>query len=59
MKELCDSAVAHCEQAWEFLCSSRLIARKEDDEKFQQVVYVNYKLEKFIFLLDVRNSVYD
>ena len=26
----------------------RLLARKKEDEKFQQVVYVNYKLEEFI-----------
>ena len=37
----------------------RLFARKKEDEKFQQVVYVNYKLEDFIYLLDVMNSVYD
>ena len=37
----------------------RLFARKKLDEKFQQVVYVNYKLEEFIYLLDVMNSVYD
>ena len=37
----------------------RLLARKKEDEKFQQVVYVNYKLEEFICLLDVMNSVYD
>ena len=37
----------------------RLTAREKEDEKFQQVVYVNYKLEKFIFILDVMNSVYD
>ena len=36
----------------------RLFARKKEDEKFQQVVYVNYKLEEFIYLLDVMNSVY-
>ena len=36
----------------------RLFARKKEDE-FQQVVYVNYKLEEFIYLLDVKNSVYD
>ena len=35
----------------------RLFARKKEDEKFQQVVYVNYKLEEFIYLLDVMNSV--
>ena len=37
----------------------RLFARKKEDEKFQQVVYVNYELEEFIYLLDVTNSVYD
>ena len=37
----------------------QLFARKKQDEKFQQVVYVNYKLEKFLYLLDVKNSVYD
>ena len=37
----------------------RLFARKKEDEKFQQVVYVKYKLEEFIYLLDLMNSVYD
>ena len=37
----------------------RLFASKTEDEKFQQVVYVNYRLEEFIYLLDVMNSVYD
>ena len=37
----------------------RLFARRKEDENFQQVVYVNYKLEKFIYLLDVMNSVYN
>ena len=37
----------------------RLFARKKEDEKFQKVVNVNYKLEEFIDLLDVVNSVYD
>ena len=37
----------------------RLFVRKKEDEKFQQIVYVNYKLEEFIYLLDVMNSVYD
>ena len=36
----------------------RLFATKKEDEKFQQVFYVNYKLEEFIYLLDVMNSVY-
>ena len=30
-----------------------------EDEKFQQIVYVEKKLEEFIYLPDVMNSVYD
>ena len=37
----------------------RLFGRKKQEKNFQQIVYVNYKLEEFIYLLDVRNSVYD
>ena len=37
----------------------RLFARKKEDEKFQQVVYVNNALEEFIYSLDVMCSVYD
>ena len=36
----------------------RLFAGKKEDEKFQQVVFVNYKLEEFIYFFDVMNSVY-
>ena len=42
-----------------FYAQVRLSARKTEDENFQQVVYVNNKLEEFIYLLDVMNSVYD
>ena len=37
----------------------RLFGRKKEEEKFQQIVYVNYKLDEFAYLLDVINSVYD
>ena len=37
----------------------RFLARKNQEDKFQQVVFVNYKLEEFIFLLNVITSVYD
>ena len=37
----------------------RFFARKSEDEKFQQDVFVNYKLEEFIYLIGVVNSVYD
>ena len=37
----------------------RLFGRKTEEEKFQQIVYVNYRLDEFIYPLDVMNSVYD
>ena len=37
----------------------RLFARKKEDEKFQQVVFVKYELEDLIDLLDIMNTVYD
>ena len=36
-----------------------LFGRKNEEEKFQHIVYVNYKLDEFIYLVDVMNSVYD
>ena len=36
----------------------QLFARKAEDEKFKQIVYLNYKLEELIYLLDVMNSVH-
>ena len=35
----------------------RLFARKTEDEKFQQIVCMNYKLEELIYILVVLNSV--
>ena len=37
----------------------RLFGRKNEKEKIQQIVYVNYRLDEIIYLLDVMNSVYD
>ena len=37
----------------------RLFGRKKEEEKFQQIVYVNYRLDEFVNLLDVMISVYD
>ena len=37
----------------------RLFGRKKEEENFQQIVYVNNRLDEFIYLLDVMNSVYD
>ena len=36
----------------------RLFGRKREEDKFQQIVYVNYRLDEFVYLLDVMNSVY-
>ena len=41
-----------------FYAQVRLFARKKEDEKFQKVVYVKYKIEEFVYLLGVMNSVY-
>ena len=37
----------------------RLFGQKNEEEKLQQIVYVNYRLDEFVYLLDVMNSVYD
>ena len=37
----------------------RLFGRKKEEEKFQQILYVNYRLDEFIYLLDAMTSVYD
>ena len=37
----------------------RLFGRRKDEDIFNQIVCVNYKLDEFIYLLDVLNSVYD
>ena len=37
----------------------RLFGRKKEEEKFQQIVYVNLKLDEFVYPFDVMSSVYD
>ena len=37
----------------------RLFGRRKEEEKFNEMVYVHYKLDEFIYLLDIINSVYD
>ena len=36
----------------------RLCGRKKEEEKIQQIVYVNYKLDEFVYHPYVMNSVY-
>ena len=38
---------------------NRIFAKKKDDWKFQQMDFVEYKLEEFIYLFDVMTSVYE
>ena len=35
-----------------------LSGRKKEEEKIQQIVYVNYKRDEFVYLLDVMISIY-
>ena len=58
-KDLCDSATVQCGQAREFLCSSPIICKEKEDEKFQQIVYVKYKLEEVIYVTATMSSLYD
>ena len=37
----------------------RLFGRRKDEETFNQIVYVNYKPDIFIYLFDIMKSVYD
>ena len=37
----------------------QLFAEKNDGVKYQQIVYMNYNLDDIIYLLDLKNSVYD
>ena len=37
----------------------RLFVRKKEEGKFQQMVYVSYKHDDFVYLFDVMNSVFD
>ena len=36
-----------------------LVAKEKESEKYQQILNVNSKLEDFIYLFDVMNSVFD
>ena len=37
----------------------RLFGRKKEEEKFQQIGYVNQKLDEFVYRRDVMKSVHD
>ena len=54
-----DYAALQCGEAKNFICSSAIVWKKTGGKKVNQFVCRNYKLDEFIFLLDVMNSVYD
>ena len=49
-KDLCDSAPVQCVQARKFICPNPFFVKNKEDEKFQQIVWVNYTIEEFIYL---------
>ena len=58
-KDLCSTAAIQHGQPINLLCSIRQFGRKKEEEKFQQIVYVNCKLDEFVYPLDLKNSVYE
>ena len=59
-RKICVTLLRHnMDEPESFYAQVRLLSRRKEDEKFQQVVYVNHKHEEFIYLLDLMNSVYD
>ena len=58
-KDLCASVVVQCGKPENSYAQVQLYAGNKEDDKSQQIVYVNHKLEGFIYLLDVMNSVND
>ena len=58
-KDLCDTAAIQGGNPETSYAEVRLFGRKNEEEKIQQIVYVNFRLDEFIYLLDVMNSVYD
>ena len=58
-KKICETLLRYNvekpENSW---AQVRFFAKKKEDEKFQHVVYVNYKPEDIIYLLDLMNSAF-
>ena len=60
LRKICVILLVYIVDKLESSCAQiQFFATKKEDEKFQQIVYVNYTLEEGIYLLDVMNSVYD
>ena len=57
--DLCNTAAIQGGQTQTSYAQVRLFGRKKEEEKFQQIVYVKYKLDEIVYLFDVMKSVYD
>ena len=59
-RRICVTLLSHkLDNPETFYVQVRLFGRKKEEEKFQQYVSVNYRLDEFVYLLDVMISVYD
>ena len=58
-EDFCDTAAIQGGQPRDLLCSSSAIRTEEGGRKNQQIVHVSYKLDEFVYLPHVMNSVYD
>ena len=58
-KYLCFTAAIQDGQLITSYAQVSLSGRKNVEEKLQQNVYINYKLDESVYLVDVMNSVYD
>ena len=58
-KDLCDTAAVQCGIAWKFICSSPNFCKLEGGREVSTSCLMNFKLEEFVGLLDLMNSVYD
>ena len=59
-RKICVTLLMHKVDNPETSCAQvRLFGRKKEEEKFPQILFVNYRLDEFVYLLDVMNSVYD
>ena len=58
-KVLRDTAAIQGGKPRDLLCSGLSIRRGKEEENPQQILDKNYKLDEFVYLLDVMNSVCD
>ena len=58
-KSICVKLLRYKADNPETYAQVRLFGRKKEEEKFQQIVCVNYKLDEFVYLLNVIKPAYD